>query len=167
MSKTMLLLRHGKSDWASGETEDLQRPLNKRGRKSSRAMGRLIAECGLIPDLVLCSIAVRARDTLDEATRAGAWSAETRLHEELYGADVSGLVELARSVPAEHGRVLIVGHEPTLSELIASLCGGAAVHFPTAALAGIECAVPEWAGVGAGCGVLQWLVTPRLLVGGG
>lgn len=165
MSKTLLLLRHGKSDWAATHDVDAQRPLNKRGRKASRAMGRLLAECGLIPDLVLCSTAVRTRSTLDEAMQAGAWSAEARLHDELYETDVAALIDLTRTVSAEHGRVLVIGHEPTLSELIASLCGGATVRFPTGALAAIECSVPDWAEVREGCGVLQWLVTPRLLTG--
>lgn len=166
MSKTLLILRHGKSDWAVAHGGDAERPLNKRGRKSSRMMGRLIAECGLIPDLVLCSTAVRTRATLEEATRAGGWSAETRLLDELYGADLAAVVGLVTALPAEHGRVLVLGHEPVLSELIATLCGGK-VRLPTGALAGIDCAGESWSEVREGCGVLQWLVTPRLLSTGG
>ena len=62
--KTLLVLRHAKSSWDHTELADHDRPLNKRGMRTAPRMGRLLIERDLVPDLILCSTAVRARTTV-------------------------------------------------------------------------------------------------------
>ncbi len=159
----LLLLRHGKSAWPVG-VADLDRPLAPRGERDARAVGAFLAARRLRPDLVACSPAQRTQATaaLVLAAAGGAEQAQIPLHveEELYDGDVFAVL---RRVPAEVGRVLVVGHEPGLLEVLGRLCG-AAVRLPTAALALIELNAP-WAEQPAGLGVLQLLLTPKLLAG--
>lgn len=163
--KTILLFRHGKSDWHADYGEDHDRPLNKRGVRAAKLMGRHLAQLGQLPDLVLSSSAVRARDTVRLAAEAGSWSCRIETTPELYTASPNEVLELVRQCPDDIDTVLLAGHEPTWSELTGELIGGAAVKFPTAAIARIGFATERWSEIGFGRGALVWLVTPKLLAG--
>ena len=78
--KTLILFRHGKSDWDSEEPSDHDRPLAKRGRKAAKAMGKFLALAGQVPDSAVTSSAVRARSTLEIAMEAGAGTAASGWH---------------------------------------------------------------------------------------
>ena len=160
--KTILLFRHGKSDWDADFERDHERPLAKRGHKAAVRMGRFLAAAGPQPELILTSTAVRATQTLDLAAEAGSWSGEVRSVAELYLASPPTLLAKIRQVAEDVETVMLVGHEPGWSETIEVLTGGS-VRFPTAALARIDVEVERWNAVAEGSGVLQWLVTPKLL----
>jgi phosphohistidine phosphatase len=160
--KTVLLLRHGKSDWDAIAMGDHARPLARRGVAAARRVGEWLAEIGLEPDLVLTSDAVRALTTVELAAEAGRWSCPIALRPDFYGGHPSTLVKELRGLDAGLSTVLLAGHQPTWSQTVAHLSGGGNVRFPTAALA---CLVHpgEWPEIAAGSCALSWLVTPRLL----
>lgn len=158
---SLILFRHGKSDWTAGEADDLARPLSGRGRKSARTMGRFLADAGQIPDHVLSSPAERARETIRIAMEAGRWSCAVRISHGLYGG-VAELLDELRRVPPEAQVALIVGHEPTWSETVELLIGGGRVRMPTGALARVELDVAAWRDLGPARGELAWLVHPKL-----
>ena len=93
-----MLLRHAKSDWKADYVYDRERPLNKRGIRSARAVGRFVTDYGLVPDLILTSPALRAATTADLAVSAGEWNTDIVVVPELYGADPAGLLHLIRGV---------------------------------------------------------------------
>lgn len=161
--KTLLVLRHGKSDWKSSFDTDHDRPLAKRGLLAARRMGHFLAGVKGTPERVLSSTAVRARTTAELAHQAGDWRCPIDLFDSLYGATVETVVNLLRSQVDVYSRLLIVGHQPTLSETIAALTGGQQVRFPTAALAEILLEIDAWSRLTPGDGRLSWLVHPRLL----
>jgi phosphohistidine phosphatase len=161
--KTLLLLRHGKSDW-NANLDDAHRPLTKRGVQAARAMGEFLTKSGQAPDGVVTSTAARAADTAAQAAAAGRWTCDVRLSDAIYGADSAVVLETVHAEPNTTARLLLVGHEPASSETVALLVGGGEYRLPTAALAGIELDVEDWADVGPGCGRLLYLVPPRLLV---
>ena len=161
--KTVLLLRHGKSSWEAGPIPDHERPLAPRGVKAARRMGRFLARVGPAPDRVLCSPAVRAAETLRHAADAGAWSASAGVVPELYGASPGDVLACLAAVATGVETLLVVAHEPACSETASALIGGAAVRFPTAALACIGLDVTRWDEVQPHCGEMLWLVTPRML----
>jgi phosphohistidine phosphatase SixA len=163
--KRLLLFRHGKSDWDARYGADHDRPLAKRGRKAASLMGRYLAGLDQVPDRIVCSSAVRARETLRLATEAGKWSCPVAVAEELYQASPETVLELIRETRDSVNTVLLVGHEPTWSLLTGRLIGKARLEFPTAAIARIDLPVTRWADVEFGKGVLAWLVTPKLLAG--
>jgi phosphohistidine phosphatase len=161
MNGTLVLLRHGKSDWSAAGGDDRGRPLAKRGRRAARLAGELLVEARLVPDLALTSPAVRAATTLELAMEAGGWHCPVLVREELYGGGLDGALATVQAQPDSASVVLLVGHEPTWSQLIGLLVGGGRHRMPTGALAAITFEVP-WRQVGRGDGELTFLVPPRL-----
>ncbi|MCY3576764.1 MAG: histidine phosphatase family protein [bacterium] len=149
----IIFLRHAKSDWDAGATDDLSRPLADRGRAAAAAVGSFLAEAGHVPNLVLCSPAVRARQTVEIAIAAGSWTCPTETADELYYGTMDDMVTLAckRQVPL----LMLVGHEPTMSSALEYLTGGE-LRMPTGALARINLNPDN-------SGLLEWLIPPRLL----
>ena len=160
--RILLLFRHGKSDWDT-DAADLERPLKGKGKRAAKRMGRWLAEAGELPDLALSSPALRARDTLRRAHRAGDWECPVATRDALYVFDGEDLLTFLRGFDQPVRRLLLTGHQPALGELVALLAGGGRLRFPTAAMARIDLAIDDWAAVRAGCGELRWLVPPRVL----
>ena len=160
---TLLLLRHGKSDWAADLAQDRSRPLAMRGRKAAKIVGRFLSTIELAPDSIVTSSAARARTTVELASDAGGWTCPIRVTDKLYDALPGQVIEEIQGEPAETKTLLIAGHEPTWSTLTSLLVGGGAVRFSTAALACIEFASDRWADVAPSRGQLAWLVNPELL----
>ena len=131
-----MLLRHAKSDWSADYEYDRERPLNKRGIRSARAVGKFVADHGLVPDLVLTSPAVRAATTADLAASTGGWDADIVTVPDLYGAHPGTVLDLVRRVTGVE-RLLLVGHEPTTSGFIGRM-SGTHLRVPTAALASLR-----------------------------
>lgn len=122
MSRELFILRHAKSDWDSDAKQDSERPLNKRGRKDAPRMGAWMREHYLYPGLVLCSTAVRARETLEAVAQELELSPERmQFLDELYLANLGTLLKILRDIPAERNSVMLVGHNPGLDELTSYL----------------------------------------------
>ena len=162
--KSVVLLRHGKSDWAADDGQDLARPLAERGRRSAAAVGRFLTAVGQVPDVVLCSPALRARQTVDVASGAGDWTCSIEICEDLYSGDLAEIIDVLKAQSDDIGAAMLVGHEPTSSRLTADLIGGGRHRMPTAGLARVEFDTDRWAHIGSGRGRLEWLVPSRLLL---
>lgn len=141
--KTLLLLRHAKSSWKHPELADHDRPLNQRGKRTAPLMGELLQGEDLIPDLILCSSAVRANTTALLVAKACNYPGEIQQTRELYLAEPQDYIEVLHQVAEKHARVLVVGHNPGLETLIEALTGEA-IAMPTAALACIELSDTRW-----------------------
>lgn len=161
--KILLLVRHAKSDWDVPYGSDLERPLAMRGRDAAALMGRFLARIREGPDLVVSSPALRARETARIAIEAGGLECDTVLEDTLYSSGVASIVRLVRDLDDDARRVALVGHEPTTSDLSATLTGGSAVRFPTAAVARIRFPAGSWRDLRSGSGTLSWHVTPKIL----
>jgi phosphohistidine phosphatase len=160
--KILLLLRHGKSDWTA-DLADHDRPLAPRGRDAAGRIGRFLADLGQVPERVVSSTAVRARDTAKRAAKVGEWVPEIETTDEFYGIDPDRLLAWIHGVEEPAGSLLLVGHQPTWSMFAEGLIGGGNLRFPTAALARINLHVERWADVYPGCGELVWYQIPRVL----
>ncbi|HEU5112595.1 MAG TPA: histidine phosphatase family protein [Acidimicrobiia bacterium] len=157
--KTLLLMRHAKSDWDADYGSDHDRPLNDRGQRSARLMGRVLADEDLVPDLIISSTAVRARRTAELAIEAGAWDAELVLDRSLYDEGPRGVLESGASAP-DVNRVMLVGHQPTWSMLVSALTGERA-DLKTATVAVIELDLDSWAGLPGASGNLTRVLGPK------
>jgi phosphohistidine phosphatase len=169
---TLVLLRHAKSAWPGVPDQD--RPLAARGRRDAPAAGRWLRAAGLLPDLVVCSTAKRARQTwrlaAAELTGAGenAGGPAVVFEPRVYEASAAGLLGLVREVRDSVQTLLLVGHEPAMSGLALTL-GGSAVpsealdrvraKFPTSAIAVLSF-TGAWSGLGPGGARLIRFVTP-------
>ena len=161
--KTLLVMRHAKSDWDADYDVDHERPLNDRGYRSARLMGRLIAGLEMAPDHVISSTAVRARTTASLASEAGGWNVHVALERRLYGASPGTVVEIAAAAP-DLDRLMIVGHQPMSGMLINRLTGAVA-DIKTASVAVVDFMIDDWKEVGSVTGVLTSLFHPRPFFG--
>ncbi|TXH36214.1 MAG: histidine phosphatase family protein [Rhodospirillaceae bacterium] len=150
--KRLMLLRHAKSAWDQPDLSDAERPLAKRGIKAAPLIGRYIMAEGLIPDLVLCSAAVRAKQTWDLVSAT--WPHQPRRQQlaSLYMATPRDMLSTAREYGGDSDCILIVGHNPGIGDLAAWLVNqgdDAEIRkmrekFSTAALAVIDLPIESW-----------------------
>ena len=141
--KTLLVLRHAKSSWKSDDTDDHDRPLNKRGKRDAPRIGDLLKEANLSPDLIICSTAKRARKTAAKVAKNCGYQGVIELKGTLYLAPPDEYLAVLRDVDDANERVMIVGHNPGLEQLLAMLTGQP-IELPTSALAMVDLDIPRW-----------------------
>jgi phosphohistidine phosphatase len=165
--KTLLVLRHAKSDRSDGALPDHDRPLAPRGEADAPRMGMALAALGMVPDYIVTSTAMRARETARLAVAAMGYGGEIVEQPEIYGASVDVLLDVLRECNDEAATAMLVGHNPGLEELVCLLTGGegaeAILRLPTAGLACIALDIAAWSHLGPACGLLQWFLTPRIV----
>lgn len=161
--RTLILFRHGKSDWDASYATDHDRPLAERGRDAAQVMGRLLAQVDQVPELAVSSSAVRARDTLQLAARAGGWTSMIRIDSGLYATSADEVLRWMHALGRSPANLLLTGHEPTWSDLAGQLIGHAIMRVPTACMLRIDFACDNWQSVDFGSGELRWLIPPKLV----
>jgi phosphohistidine phosphatase len=167
MNETRLLyiVRHAKSSWDDPAERDHERPLAPRGRRAAKLLSRYVQDSQIRPELVLCSTARRAVETLETIDPPG----ERAIESLLYRADYDQLLERLRQVPAERRAVMLVGHNPALQVLVLRLARSGEWledirrKYPTGALATLEFAVP-WSEIDERTGTLTGYVRPKALL---
>lgn len=165
--KKLTLLRHAKSAWDDPAQSDFDRPLNERGRKAARAMGREMRRLGLAYDLILASPAARVTETLNELAQGYGGAVATVQNECLYLASPDTLIGLIRASVDEHASLLLAGHNPGLQLLALGLGRAGGLHdliaakYPTGALAQMHFGIGRWAGIALGEGELVRFLRPR------
>lgn len=159
----LILFRHGKSDWDAHYASDHERPLASRGKEAAKTMGRLLRRTGQMPELAVSSSAIRARDTLHLASRAGQWPSRLLIDRRLYGQSADAMLAWLQALRDDAQTLLLVGHEPTWSEFAGRLIGQATLRIPTATMLRVDCQCDDWQEVRFGTGELRWLLTPKLV----
>lgn len=161
--RTLLILRHAKSSWKDTGLLDHDRPLNKRGKRDSPRVGELILQQGLVPDLIVSSTAKRARSTARRVAKACGYAGEIRLTPQFYHAPAGIYIEVLNQVSDDYSRVMVVGHNPGMEELVGRL--GRSCVMPTAALANLSLPIDKWSALdGVTKGKLVHVWYPRDLL---
>ena len=168
MTRELLLLRHGKSDWSTG-VDDYHRPLVDRGKRGAQRIGVWLAQQRLIPDLIVSSPAERALVTAQKACKAmGSGDAGILQDRRIYMAGVDELLEVLGDCPQDAARVMLVGHNPGLEDVLVWLASpGVPVPedgklLPTATLARLQMPA-DWQTLVAGCARLESITRPGTL----
>jgi phosphohistidine phosphatase len=156
--KTLHLLRHTKSDWSDTSFDDFARPLSRRGKRARRVIARHVT--GWQIDLLVCSPA--ARTTATAKPLLDVLDCPVRYDDAMYGADADNLLVITRGLPENTASVLFVGHNPSMEEFTALLCGSSP-RYPTGALGTLDLGVAQWRDTTSGCATLTALVTPAQL----
>ena len=165
--KRLTVLRHAKSSWKDRELDDFERPLNGRGQRACRRMGREMAARNMHFDFVLASPAVRIRQTID-GVKEQCELPQIRFEQRIYMARVSELLELIATIPDEADSALLVGHNTSAERLVlklskddeAGLTKRVEEKFPTCALAAIELPIGRWSDIQPESGNLVELIYP-------
>jgi phosphohistidine phosphatase len=169
--RRLMLLRHAKSDWSQPGQRDHDRTLAARGRQDAPRIGAYMASHALVPDLVICSTATRARTTWELIAPAFETPPKAIYDARIYENNPAILLEVVKETkPGVHG-LLMVGHNPSFQAfadlMTASGHGDARQRLkeklPTAALAVIDLPVDAWSKAHPQSGRLDRLITPRLL----
>lgn len=161
--KTLYLLRHAKSSWDEPGLSDHDRPLNKRGRKAAPRVGQLMAERGLLPQLIICSTAVRAQQTVELLVPAAGFHGSVAFENRVYLAPAETYLHVLAELEDDSDAVMVVGHNPGMANLLAHLTGRD-THYPTACLAKISLPIEHWAALDATTrGKLEELWRPKEL----
>ena len=162
-SKTLIVLRHAKSSWDTPET-DIRRPLSERGRRDAVAAGEILS--GYELDVVLASTATRVQQTWVGAQSGGARCDDIRTSESIYHAWTAELLAELRELDETVNGALLIGHQPTLGDLIVTLAkpsplvGRVDAKFPTAGLAVLTYR-GAWKSLAAGKATLKRFEIPR------
>lgn len=158
--KTLFLLRHAKSSWKDQSLPDFERPLNRRGKQAAQDVGRYLKHELIVPELVVSSPALRARETIERVAKAAKWDVEVRFDQRIYEAGGLRLLEVISQIENEYKTTLLVGHNPGIEELL-MLLTAEAKRMPTAALAQIELKSSKWANAADKRAKLAWRLKPR------
>jgi phosphohistidine phosphatase len=169
--KQLYVLRHAKSSWDEPGIDDHDRPLAPRGRHAAEAMAAHVRAHGIGPELVICSSARRARETLDAVDPTG----QRLIEPAVYSASATDLLQRLRQVPDATESVMVVGHNPTLQMLVLHLADpdgdalgedadleAVRIKFPTGALATLQFD-GGWSELAPGRAELVGFVRPRQL----
>jgi phosphohistidine phosphatase len=163
------LLRHAKSSWDDPDMEDVERPLAPRGARAADRMREYLDAEEIRPELVLCSSALRTRETLARILPGLGSELTVRIEASVYSFDAGAHLQRLRDVPADVGSVMLVGHNPAMQELASLLArGGDRLDelrrgFPTAALAEVDLGDGSWRELAPGTGRLTRFIVPREL----
>jgi phosphohistidine phosphatase len=161
--KSLLVLRHAKSDWRDPGVVDHDRPLNERGARDADRMGRLLRDENLVPDLIIASTAKRARETVKALVSASAFAGDITRKRAFYLAGPGAYIKGLSDVKDAHQRVMVVGHNPGLEELVERLTG-TLTTMPTASLVEIVLPITYWRDLGGETrGELRGVWRPREL----
>lgn len=143
--KTLTIVRHAKSSWDDRSLSDRERPLNKRGERDAPVMGQRIADAGIRPSLIASSPATRAWTTARIIAEQISYPAEFLQREnDLYLASLSDLLDVVAAQDDGFQSLMIVGHNPGLTDFANFLCPGLTNNLPTAGAVCVNIDQEDW-----------------------
>ena len=142
--KSVILFRHGKSDWGANYDHDHERPLSKRGIRDAKKMGKFLSKKAEVPDLVISSTALRTRNTIELAVENGGWLAKLKYEKSIYGASLEKLINILKGQDNKYQSICLVGHEPIFSLFIEKVKSQSITKFPTAAIGKVSFVTKKW-----------------------
>jgi phosphohistidine phosphatase len=144
--KTLTLVRHAKSSWKNRNLSDRERPLSERGRRDAPLMGKRIAAAGIRPSLIVSSPALRAWSTAKKMARELGYPKEFLQREDnLYLASLADLLAVVASQDSGFNNLMLVGHNPGLTDFANFLSPGITDNVPTAGVLSVNLETDVWA----------------------
>ncbi len=168
---TLTMLRHAKSSWGDPLLRDKDRPLNARGKSQTKQMGEHLSQQNIDPDLIICSSAKRARQTLKQVSKNWQTDARIVLEDRLYLASTSSILSLFEEYGNSANHIMIIGHNPGFHTLASSLAASGDAHdiatlsqrYPTGTLCVIKSNAVQWQNIDSEAGELVIFTTPKSL----
>ena len=163
--KTIVVMRHAKSDWSNRVLADYDRPLNKRGETDAPLIGSVLKQLSLIPDIIISSPALRAKLTAEKTAKTCAYTGEIIFRDSFYFGNSKSVLEAIEELPDRYETVLVIGHNPILEHFISMMVSNTSlkIKLPTAAFAVIKTEHDTWKRVKEDSGILTLLLVPRML----
>ena len=160
--KTIYLVRHAKSSWKYPNLDDFERPLNKRGRKSTPFMGSILKKLKVSPDLILSSPANRAAMTARIiADKIGYPLGKIRYSESIYEFSANALIDVIGHLGDDVNKAMLVGHNPALTDLANYIGDKPISNIPTSGVFCADLNITSWAKISDHCGKLKFFEFPK------
>jgi phosphohistidine phosphatase len=161
--KRLYLVRHAKSSWGDPELADIDRPLNKRGKRDAPAAGERLKKRKVKPDLIISSPAKRARRTAREiADQIGYPPRRIVIDDAVYHGALEGLLTAIHGIDVSCGEAMLFGHNPGFTDLAGLLTGARVDSLPTCAIFCVDFDTDSWQDVGEAMGTLVFLDYPKM-----
>ncbi len=163
-NKTLILVRHAKSSWSDSTLNDIQRPLNKRGNKDAPKMGKHLAKKKLIPQAIFSSSGLRALTTARLiSVEIGMKPTGIIVEDDLYTFDSEQLLDVIKTIPDEYKKIMVVGHNPAVTDITNILSGSEIDNIPTCGVAILKLLVDSWKDIGKNTAKLSRFDYPKKL----
>lgn len=160
--KELFLLRHAKSSWEDPTINDIDRPLNKRGKNDAVFMGNVMKQLDLIPELIISSPAKRAYSTAKRIAAVLNYEKEKLVQDhDLYDCSIEHFLTFVNSLNDIYEKILLVGHNPEITLFTNMLCNENLINIPTCGLSVININVDNWSEVTLGSGILKNFEYPK------
>ena len=143
--KILSIVRHAKSSWGDTSLPDRKRPLNKRGKRDAPIMGKRISDHGIRPSLIVTSPATRARTTAKIIAGELTYPNEfLQREDQLYLASLDEILDVIAAQDNGFNSLMIVGHNPGLTDLVNFLQPGLTINLPTAGVVSVQVDQDNW-----------------------
>ncbi len=168
--KTILLMRHGKSDWEEG-ISDFDRPLAIRGKGDVPLIGRFLLKTKKVPSCIISSPAIRAKETSELLVKACRYKSDIKYSDSLYENSSGEIMKVLQNLDDSIETVMVIGHNPAIEEAAKKLCFRElknledGIKFPTAALICLGAEIESWSELYPGNCSIYWFVVPKLIKG--
>jgi len=164
--KEILLLRHAKSSWDNELIEDFDRPLKEKGKKDALVMAEYIKQSDLIPEYIICSEAIRTKETLDIILQKINFSSNIKISytRKIYEADVSDILQLISETDNKFNRIMLIGHNPGMERTVVELTKKEFPFpkFSTCGLAYLKSNINDWKEIKIGKTELVLFKNPKM-----
>ena len=150
--RRLFLIRHAKSDWGDPGLDDIQRPLNDRGKSDALLMGEKLKEKFVVPDVVISSPAKRAIKTAQRISETVGFQGNVSIVDGLYEFEVPAYYRVVENLPDSARTVFLFGHNTVISEFAKELLGEFIGVIPTCAVVVVDLEIDSWQEITAGCG---------------
>ena len=162
--KILCLLRHSKSSWLESALADFDRPLSARGNRNASSLNKFLMSKNFVFDKILCSSARRTKETCLVALDGISGQDNTIFTDSLYMTSASTVINMIRSQDNDLNTILVVGHNPSMHEVLEVLTGKHLVKYPTGTFAVVRCS-SKWENLLDNFCDLSWFLTPKHLEG--
>ncbi len=160
--KQLLLCRHAKSSWKNRSLADRDRPLNKRGKKNAPMMGRRLITRMMLPERIFCSPAKRAKKTAVLLCHGMKQPTDIIINkDDIYDTNVRGLLRIIRSIDDRYQRIMLVGHNFELTDLVNFLLQIDLYNVPTCGIVACRCETNNWKKIGRSHAELLFFDYPK------
>lgn len=160
--KTLIIMRHAKSSWEESDLADIDRPLNKRGKRDAPFMGKMLQLKGVHPGVIFSSPAVRTLSTAQAvAEELGYPIDHIKTDDRLYEASAQQLLTIVQSWTDPVDNVLLIGHNPGLTDIANQLTCAEIENIPTAGIASMDFDIEHWSEVKGMGGTLRYFEYPK------
>lgn len=160
--KKLFLIRHAKSSWSNIALDDIDRPLNKRGKRDAPFMAKLLKEKNIKPDLLVSSPAKRANLTAIYFAEAFDYPKDKIvIKPPIYESSVRDFLDILQKIEDDNRIVFLFGHNPAITLFTTFLSGKDLLNIPTCGIAGLKLKVEKWGDINENTCELEFFEYPK------